>query len=45
LLFGTDYLKAGQEVPQFELLASFDMPADVRERIERGNATRLLGLS
>ncbi len=44
LLFGTDYLKPGQNVPQFELLASFDLPADVRARIERGNAARLLGL-
>jgi len=26
LLFGTDYLKPGQDVPQFELLASFDLP-------------------
>jgi predicted TIM-barrel fold metal-dependent hydrolase len=45
LLFGTDYLKPGQEVPQFELLAGFDLPDDVRARIERGNATRLLRLS
>lgn len=44
LLFGTDYLKPGQDVPQFALLASFELPADVRARIERGNATRLLGL-
>ncbi|MFO0954746.1 MAG: amidohydrolase family protein [Isosphaeraceae bacterium] len=45
LMFGTDYLKPGQEVPQFDLLASFDLPADVRARIERGNAVKLLGLS
>ena len=45
LLFGTDYLKPGQEVPQFELLAGIDLPADVRARIERGNAARLLKLS
>ena len=44
LLFGTDYLKPGQEVPQFELLASFDLPAEVRAGIERGNAKRLLKL-
>ena len=43
LLFGTDYLKPGQDVPQFELLASFDLPAEVRARIERGNATRAPG--
>jgi predicted TIM-barrel fold metal-dependent hydrolase len=45
LLFGTDYLKPGQDVPQFELLAGIDLPADVRARIERGNAARLLNLS
>jgi predicted TIM-barrel fold metal-dependent hydrolase len=45
LLFGTDYLKPGQPVPQFELMASFDLPADVRTKIERGNATTLLNLS
>jgi predicted TIM-barrel fold metal-dependent hydrolase len=44
LMFGTDYLKPGQPVPQFELLAQIDLPADVRARIERGNAARLLGL-
>jgi predicted TIM-barrel fold metal-dependent hydrolase len=45
LLFGTDYLKPGQDVPQFELLAGIDVPADARARIERGNAARLLKLS
>jgi predicted TIM-barrel fold metal-dependent hydrolase len=44
LLFGTDYLKPGQDVPQFDLLAGFDLPEDVRAKIERGNAARLLGL-
>ena len=44
LLFGTDYLKEGQEVPQFEVLAAMDLPAEVRAKIERGNATRLLNL-
>jgi predicted TIM-barrel fold metal-dependent hydrolase len=44
LLFGTDYLKPGQVVPQFELLASFELPAELRRAIERENATRLLGL-
>ena len=44
LLFGTDYLKPGQDVPQFELLAGFDLPAEVRAGIERENAAKLLGL-
>lgn len=45
LLFGTDYLKPGQEVPQFELLAGFELTREVRAKIERGNAARLLGLT
>ena len=45
LLFGTDYLRPGQEVPQFELLAGFELPLEARARIERGNAMRLLGLT
>jgi predicted TIM-barrel fold metal-dependent hydrolase len=44
LMFGTDYLKPGQDVPQFDLLASFDLKAETRARIERGNASKLLGL-
>ena len=42
LLFGTDYLKPGQPVPQFELLASFDLPEEVRTKIYRENSIRLL---
>jgi len=42
LMFGTDYLKPGQEVPQFDLLPSFDLPPDIRARIERANALSLL---
>jgi predicted TIM-barrel fold metal-dependent hydrolase len=45
LLFGTDYLKPGQYVPQFELLASYDLPAEVRAKIERGNAGWLFGIT
>jgi uncharacterized protein len=45
LLFGTDYLRPGQDVPQFELLPSFDLPAEVRAKIERDNARKLLGLA
>jgi predicted TIM-barrel fold metal-dependent hydrolase len=44
LLFGTDYLKPGQAVPQFEVLASFELPPGVRAKIERGNAASLLQL-
>ncbi len=45
LLFGTDYLKPGQDVPQFRLLAEIELPPPVRARIERGNAAKLLGLT
>jgi predicted TIM-barrel fold metal-dependent hydrolase len=44
LLFGTDYLRPGQDVPQFELFPSFDLPGDVRAKIERENAIGLLRL-
>jgi len=42
LLFGTDYLKPGQPVPQFDLLAGFDLPEEVEAKIYRENAIRLL---
>jgi predicted TIM-barrel fold metal-dependent hydrolase len=42
LLFGSDYLRPGQAVPQFELLAGYNLSREVRAKIERGNATRLL---
>ncbi len=45
VLFGTDYLKPGQDVPQFKLLASLDLPARIRARIERENAAKLLGIA
>lgn len=44
LLFGTDFLMAGQKVPQFELLDSMNLPDDVQEKIYRGNARRVLKL-
>ena len=44
LLFGTDFLMAKQEVPQFEHLASMKLPDDVQEKIYRGNAIRILKL-
>jgi predicted TIM-barrel fold metal-dependent hydrolase len=44
LLFGTDWLMADQKVPQFDLLESMKLPADVQEKIYRGNARRLLKL-
>lgn len=44
LLFGTDVLMPQQPIPQFELLASLNLPDDVRYKIYRGNAIRLLKL-
>jgi predicted TIM-barrel fold metal-dependent hydrolase len=45
LLFGTDFLMADQEVPQFELLASMRLPTDVENKIYRANAVRILKLN
>lgn len=44
LVFGTDFLMGGQEVPQFELLDSLKLPAEVETKIYRENARRLLKL-
>jgi predicted TIM-barrel fold metal-dependent hydrolase len=44
LVFGTDFFSVGQNVRQFELYASLDLPEDVRRKILRDNARRLLGL-
>lgn len=42
ILFGSDYLATGQDVPQFELLEKIELPAEDREKIYRTNALRLL---
>jgi predicted TIM-barrel fold metal-dependent hydrolase len=44
VLFGTDYLSPGQEVPQFELLRTLDLPADAEAKIAHDNARRILRL-
>lgn len=45
IMFGTDFLSPGQNVPQFELFeVKLDLPADVEEKIFRTNARNLLGL-
>lgn len=43
VMFGTDYLATGQAVPQFELLRDIDLPNEVRDKIYRDNARRLVG--
>jgi predicted TIM-barrel fold metal-dependent hydrolase len=45
ILFGTDYLAPGQNVPQLELFRTLDLPADVSRRIFRDNARRVLALA
>jgi predicted TIM-barrel fold metal-dependent hydrolase len=44
LMFGTDFLHPGQDVPQLELFAKIDLPADVAAKVFRDNARKLLGL-
>jgi len=44
LMFGTDYLAPGQQVPQFSLYKELDLPVAVQEKVFRGNARTLLGL-
>jgi len=44
LLFGTDYLQPGQEVPQFKVFDGLDLPPAVAAKIYRGNAEKVLGL-
>lgn len=44
LLFGTDVLMPNQKIPQFELLASLDLPEEVQFKIFRENSRKLLKL-
>lgn len=44
LLFGTDFLRPEQDIPQFSLFAGIELPEDVQARIFRDNARKLLGL-
>jgi uncharacterized protein len=44
LVFGTDYYSVGQNIPQFEIYAQLDLPAEVQEKVFRQNAARLLGI-
>lgn len=45
LMFGSDYLSPGQAVPQFEVLEKLELPAEVRTKVFRKNAERLLGVA
>lgn len=42
LLFATDYLTPDQDIPQFDLYRSLDLPEEVRTKIYRTNARELL---
>ena len=45
IMFGTDFLSPGQEVPQFELFEQqLDLPTEVRQKIYHQNARKLLGI-
>jgi uncharacterized protein len=44
LLFGSDYLAPGQQVPQFAILSGMNLPEEVEYKIRRGNAIRVLKL-
>ena len=44
LLFGTDFLEPKMDVPQFELFDQLELPAEVRAKIFRDNARRILNL-
>jgi hypothetical protein len=44
LLFGTDYLKPGQETPIVEYMQNTDISDQARESIVRRNAERILSL-
>jgi len=44
LLFATDYLFFGQDVPQFDLFAQLQLSPDTRAKLMHRNAERLLGL-
>jgi predicted TIM-barrel fold metal-dependent hydrolase len=45
LMFGTDFLSPGQNVPQLTLYRQLELPVEVQTKIFRGNAQRLLKLS
>ena len=44
LMFGTDFLSPGQEVPQLALYRQLDLPGEVQSKIFRDNARRVLQL-
>jgi predicted TIM-barrel fold metal-dependent hydrolase len=44
LMFGTDYLTPGQDVPQLTLYRQLELPEQVQAKIFRDNARRILGL-
>jgi hypothetical protein len=44
LLWGTDYMGAGQPLPQVQWLANLDVSPEIRDAVGRSNARRVLGL-
>ncbi len=44
LMFGTDFLAPGQDVPQLTLFRQLQLPAEVQAKMFRDNARKLLGI-
>ncbi len=44
LLFGTDFLRPAQDIPQLALYGDIELPDDAAKKIFRENARKLLGL-
>ncbi len=44
LMFGTDFLAMGQGVPQLSLYRDIELPNDVKAKVYRDNARRVLGI-
>ena len=42
ILFGSDYLAPGQPVPQFDVLKKIELTDEVRAKVYRENARKLL---
>ena len=45
LMFGTDFLAPGQEVPQLTLFRQMQLPAEVQAKVFRDNTRKLLRLT
>src|SRR5205085_7074740 len=44
VMFGTDFLSPGQNIPQLELFDKLNLPEEVQAKVFRENARKLLGV-